>query len=169
MEDKDPPPEISEDTCIMKTQNVEVVTVLPHRIQDQIAAGKTISKNFIADKHTLIVTAWSYWFIKITEEWNQENQHRQPQHPDEAHHYTQNPVNYLIDKYKYMWEHLVDNFDFFNRRTNINNSRKVGQTKKTTRSQRIKIHQCIGTVTSKNRKKFDRKKCLILSNQQFKT
>ena len=76
LEEKDPPPEISEDTCIMKTQNVEVVTLLPHRIQDQIAAGKTISNNFIADKHTLIVAAWSDWFIKITEEWNPENQHR---------------------------------------------------------------------------------------------
>ena len=113
LEDKDPPPEISEDTCIMKTQNVEVVTLLPHLIQDQIAAGKTISKNFIADKHTLIVAAWSDWFIKITEDWNPEDLHKRPQQLYEAHHYTQNPINYLIDKYKYMWEHLVDNFIFF--------------------------------------------------------
>ena len=113
LEDKDPPPEISEDTCIMKTQNVEVVTLLPHTIQDQIATGKTISENFIADKHTLIVAAWSDWFIKITEDWNPEDLHKRPQQLYEAHHYTQNPINYLIDKYKYMWEHLVDNFDFF--------------------------------------------------------
>ena len=71
LEDENPPAEISEDTCIMKTQSVKVVTLLPHRIKDQIEEGKTIAKNFIANKHTLIVANWSDWFIKITEEWNQ--------------------------------------------------------------------------------------------------
>ena len=76
LEAENPPQEISEDTCIMKTQNVEVMTLLPHRIQDQITAGKTISKNFIADKHTLIVAAWSDWLIKIAEDWNPEDLHK---------------------------------------------------------------------------------------------
>ena len=57
-------------TCIMKTQSVKVVMLLPHRIKDQIEEGKTIAKKCIADKHTLIAANRSDWFIKVTEEWN---------------------------------------------------------------------------------------------------
>ena len=44
LEAENPPQEISEDTCIMKPQSVEVVTFLPHSIEDQSEEGKTIAK-----------------------------------------------------------------------------------------------------------------------------
>ena len=113
LEDEDPPQEISEDTCIMKPQSVEVVTLLPHSIQDQIEEGKTIAKKFIGDKQTLIVDDWCDWFVKIVDEWNPEDKHFEPHDLYKANHHTQTPLKYLIDGYKYMWEHLVKNFDWF--------------------------------------------------------
>ena len=51
--------------------------------------------------------------MEIIDKWNPEDKHFETYDLYTANHHTQSPLKYLIDGYKYMWEHLVKNFDWF--------------------------------------------------------